>query len=131
MKRIGTGGPILAVVLALLPSGCGQPKPLLAGGKPVSHWLSALQDPDANVRKMAVTKLGNVGTAAPEALPAVLGALNDPHEAVRCEAILAVVKLGPAAGEAVPLLAKMKQADRNARVRSYAARALPKFQSGD
>lgn len=125
MRRIAIGGGILVYLLI----GCGQPKAMLAGGKPVSHWLKASQDPDPKVRKTAVAKLGNVGTADPAALPAVIGALKDPHDAVRREAILAVLKYGSAAREAVPQLIEMQRHDRNAQVRSYATQTLEKLQA--
>jgi vesicle coat complex subunit len=126
MKHIAIVGAGLVCLLI----GCGQPKAMLAGGKPVSHWLKALQDPDPKVRKTAVAKLGSVGTADTAALPAVLGALKDPHAAVRREAILAVLKCGPAASEAIPTLAEMQRNDRNPQVRSYAAQALGKLNGG-
>ncbi len=121
---------IVAASLVCLLSGCGQPKVMLAGGKPVSHWLQALQDPDPKVRKTAVAKLGTVGTAESAALPAVLGALKDPHAAVRREAILAVLNCGPAANEAIPILVEMQRSDRSPQVRSYAAQALAKLNDG-
>ena len=121
---------VAAVGLAVLASGCGQTQPTLAGGKPVSHWLQALQDPDPKVRKTAVSKLGNVGTADPAALPAVIGSLKDPDAGVRCAAILALVRSGPASEEAIPTLTEMQRNDRDAQVRSYAAQALEKLQGG-
>lgn len=126
MRRILMGGGILVILLM----GCGQPKATLAGGKSISHWLQALQAPDPTVRKTAVNKLGNIGTADPAALPAVVGALKDPDAAVRCEAILALLRNGPAAKEALPTLMEMQRSDRNAQVRSYAAQALAKLQRG-
>jgi HEAT repeat protein len=47
---------------------------------------------------------------------------------VRSAAILALLKLGPAADEAVPVLTEA-QKDRDALVRSYAARALRRIQN--
>jgi HEAT repeat protein len=124
MKHFAMSGGILVFLVI----GCGQPKPTVAGGKPVSHWLQSLQDPDPKVRKKSVTKLGNLGTADSAALPAVLGALKDPDATVRCEAILALVRNGPAASEAIPTLTAMQRNDQNAQVRSYAAQALEKLQ---
>jgi HEAT repeat protein len=121
---------VVVVGLAVLASGCGQAQPTLAGGKPVSHWLQALQDPDPKIRKTAVTKLGNVGTADPAALPAVLSSLKDPDAGVRRAAILALVKSDAAAGKAIPTLTEMQRNDRDAQVRSYAAQALAKLQGG-
>jgi HEAT repeat protein len=114
--------------LALLAAGCGEPAAMTAGGKPVSHWLQALQDPDARVRKKAVTKLGNVGTADPAAIPAVAAALKDRDARVRVEAALALLKLGPAAKEAEAALAEAARTDPDGRVRDCAARALANVQ---
>jgi HEAT repeat protein len=123
MRRMVMSGGILVFLLI----GCGQPKAMRAGGKPVSHWLQALQSPDPQVRKTAVNKLGNIGTADSAALPSVIGALKDPDATVRCEAILALLRNGPAVNEAIPTLLEMQRNDRNAQVRSYAAQALAKL----
>jgi HEAT repeat protein len=116
-------------VLTVAACGCGRATPTLAGGKPVSHWVEALQSPDHTARKHAVTRLGNVGRADPEAFPALLGALKDRDAAVRREAILAVMKAGPDAKEAVPVLTELQQKDRDSQVRTSAARALTAIQS--
>ena len=120
----------LLVVAAAGLSGCGTATPTLAGGKPVGHWIDALQSPDGATRKHAVAKLGNVGSADPVAFPAVLDALRDRDAAVRREAILAVMKFGRAAQEAVPCLTEMQQKDRDSQVRTYAARALAGIRDG-
>jgi HEAT repeat protein len=110
--------------VAVTACGCGRAAPTLAGGKPVHFWVEALQSPDAATRKHAVTKLGNVGSADPEAFPALLGALKDRDAGVRREAILAVMKCGPDAKEAEPVLTELQQKDRDSQVRTYAGRAL-------
>jgi len=120
--------PVLAV-LAVLLSGCGQTPPTLAGGRPVGHWVEALQSPDAKLRKEAAFKLGNVGPADPAAFPALVGALKDCDAAVRCEAILALLKFGRVALEAVPTLTELREHDRDPNVRDYAAKALEKLLS--
>jgi HEAT repeat protein len=122
---------VLVWAVALVAAGCGQTPATLAGGKPVSHWVAALKDSSAKVRKTAVLKLRNVGPADPAALPALIGALKDRDAEVRREAILALANYGPGAREAVPLLTDLKQKDANARVRSDAAQALEKLQSGE
>jgi HEAT repeat protein len=118
------GGSILVSLLI----GCSQPKTMLAGGKPVNYWLKALQSPDPKVRKTAVRKLGNIGSADAAVLPAINGALKDPDATVRCEAILALLRSGPGANQAIPTLREMQGTDRNPQVRSYAAQALAKLQ---
>jgi vesicle coat complex subunit len=120
MKRLA-----LTVVLAVLAGGCGH-APTLAGGKPVSYWVEALQGPDPKLRQTAVFKLGNVGPADPAALPAVQGALKDRDARVRCAAVVALMKFGPVSREAVPALNELRH-DRDAQVRAYAAAALGKL----
>jgi HEAT repeat protein len=117
---------LTACLLAAL-AGCGRTPPTLAGGKPVSYWLEAVRGPDARLRKTAVFKLGNVGPGEAAVVPALLGALKDRDAAVRREAILALMKCGPDARDAVPALTDLRQHDRDAQVRAYAARALEKL----
>jgi HEAT repeat protein len=113
--------------LVLLQPGCGQPDPPLSGGKPVSYWLEALQDKDATLRQKAVAKLGNVGATDAAVYPALTEALSDVDASVRGEAILALMKFGEGAKEAVPILADMERQDRDARVRTLAAKALARL----
>jgi HEAT repeat protein len=119
----------LAVVgLALWAGGCGKARPTTAGGKPVSHWVQALQDPDARLRKKAAQKLGNAGPADPAVVPALAGALKDRDARVRAEAALALMKMGPAAQGAIPALAEAHK-DPDPRVREYAVKALERVQA--
>jgi HEAT repeat protein len=119
--------PIVLVLLVIVVCGCSKGQPPLAGGKPVSHWVQALDNPDPKVRKTAATKLGNVGTADAEALPALMKALKDKDAKVRSEVILALVKFGPEARAACPALEEIQSNDGNAQVRAYAGRALEKL----
>ena len=116
------------VLLALAMSGCSKAGPTLAGGKPIDHWVAALQDPDAKLRKTAAQKIGNLGPAHPAAFPALHDALKDRDPGVRCEVILALVKFGPEAKEDLPTLAQLRKQDPNAKVRDYAARSLEKLE---
>jgi HEAT repeat protein len=125
VKRLG----VIAVLCGLL-IGCGKAQPTLSGGKPVEHWVQALKNPDARVRKEAASKLGNAGAANSAVLPALVTALKDPDAKVRCEVILALVKFGPDANEAVPILTELQKSDSDARVRTYAGEALEKIQKG-
>src|ERR1700730_17168731 len=104
-------------------SGCGQSAPTLAHGQPVEHWVQALRDPDAKVRKRAADVLGNVGAADATVVPALAGAVKDSDRAVREATVLALLKMGPAARDAMPALA-LASKDSDAKGRSHAARAL-------
>ncbi len=118
---------LLVCGLAALLSGCAKTPPTQAHGRPVEHWVQALRDPDARVRKKAVGALGNVGPADPAALPALTAAVRDPDAGVRNQAILALLKWGRDAREAVAVLEQARR-DRDPRVRANAATALEKIQ---
>lgn len=120
----------LAAVLAMALAGCsGTPAP--DTGARVRHWIATLHAPDARLRKEAAFKLGNLGLTDPATVVSALtAALNDADRRVRCEAILALVKCGPAAQQARGELSQLLRADRDARVRDYAAKALAKLDAG-
>jgi HEAT repeat protein len=109
-------------------AGCAKTGPVVAGGKTAAHWVKALKDPDAKQRRTAARKLGNIGTADPAALPALLEALKDNEAEVRQEAILSLVKFGTAASDAAPVLREMKERDPEPQVRIYAEKALKKIE---
>jgi HEAT repeat protein len=116
---------VLAVTLPiLLLGGCDTAQPTLAGAK----WAKALRDPDARMRRKAAFTLGNIGPSDAAVLPALMEALKDPVAEVRCEAILALMKCGSQARAAIPALTDVQDKDRDARVRSYAAKALRRLQ---
>ncbi|SRR5260370_743035 len=116
-------------ILAVLLAGCSQTAPPLSGGKPVDHWVKAMHEPDAGLRKTAVCKLGNAGAPDAEAWTAVCGALRDRDTVVRREAILAIMKCGPRAQEAIPVLGELERQDPDARVRLDAGKAAKKLRS--
>ncbi len=120
---------VAAAVLVPL-AGCGGPRPILAGGRPVGYWVRALRDPDAGLRVKAVFKLGNVGPADPAAYPAVAAALDDADARVRGAAVQAVLKFGDQAREAVPALERLARQDPDPRVRAYATKALSNLRVG-
>ena len=116
--------------LVALPAGCQRPRSVLAGGKPVRHWVEALRSGEARTRRQAALKLGNVGAGEPAVLPALLGALNDPDAGVRRAAILALLKCGPAARHGEPALAELGRRDPDPGVRACAEQALEKLRGG-
>ena len=113
----------LALLIAL--GGCGKAEPTV-GGQSVSHWAEALKSPDARLRKKAATKLGNVGTIDPAAVPALVGAVKDRDASVRAEAIVSLLRIGNDSPDTVAALKDAVQ-DRDATVRRYAAKALQKI----
>jgi HEAT repeat protein len=118
------------LISAAFALGCGPAAPTMAGGKPTSHWVDALRDPDPKKREEAVEKLGNVGSADPTAYPALVGALKDPSPRVRGAVVLALGKPGSAAKAAVPALQDLKEHDPDPGVRQYAAKALKNLTGG-
>ena len=119
---------IIVMVTGIALSGCTHKAgPALAGGKPPDYWIKNVTSPDKKLRKEAVEKLGNLGAASPEVLPALTGALHDADAQVRGEAVLALAKFGPDAKQAKPDLESLSQRDPDAKVRSYAAKALEKL----
>jgi HEAT repeat protein len=121
---------VVAVCLLATVGGCGDvPPPLVVHGKPVDHWVAALRDRDARVRKRAAEALGQAGPADPAVVPALTAAVRDRDAAVRAAAVLCLLRIGPAAREAVPALREVAQGDRDARVRGYAVKALDTIQA--
>jgi HEAT repeat protein len=115
---------LLGTCVATFVFGCHAQPPTVSGGKPVAHWLAAVNDPDARLRKAAVFKLGNIGPADAAAFPAVVAALGDREPAVQRAAIVALLKFGDQAKEAAPTLRAMHEHDPDAHVRDDAGRAL-------
>jgi HEAT repeat protein len=119
---------IILTVAGIALSGCTHKAgPALAGGKPPDYWVKNVTSPDKKLRKEAVEKLGNLGAASPEVLPALTSALHDADAQVRSEAVLALAKLGPNAKPAIHDLDALSQSDPDAKVRGYAAKALEKL----
>jgi HEAT repeat protein len=110
--------------------GCGKARPTLAGGKPLSHWIEAAQNPDAETRRQALFKLGNAGPADAEVLPTLMRALGDVDPGVRSEAILALVKMGPQSKKAIAVLTEMREQDSDGTVRYHAAKAVEMIAQG-
>lgn len=119
----------LAILYCL--AGCGPkvPAEYTVSGKPLEFWLDALSDSQPQVRVQAIRALGNVGPAAPEVIPALIGVLRDSDPAVRGQAALALLKFGPEAKSALPALTDAKN-DSDKTVRNFAAKALEKIQGG-
>ena len=115
--------------MAATVSGCGRDErgPLLAGGREVSSWVADLSDPNPQVRRQAVLKLGNVGDADPAAADGLAMALRDSDALVRRDAVHAVVKLKQPTEATLARLQEMNRTDPDATVRDFARRALAKL----
>src|SRR5262249_34935648 len=78
-----------------------QPPPVPDGraptyeGKTVAEWARDLKAPDSRVRGEAAAALGHFGSAAQDAVPALIGDLNDRAPAVRVEVTVTLGKIGP------------------------------------
>jgi hypothetical protein len=118
----------LAMLCLFSLMGCHKDQPLLAGGKPVGHWIERSRDPDDKVRREVVAKLGNVGNTDPAVLPALIAALKDKDPTVRREAIIGIVKYGPEATEAREPLMAVQMSDPDFNIRDFAARAVQKLE---
>jgi len=69
--------------------------------------IDALQDPESRTRAQIASALGQIGSNASNAVPALTGALADEWWYVRENAAIALGKLGPNASSAIPALAKL------------------------
>jgi HEAT repeat protein len=114
-------------LLACLLFGCSKHQPTLSGGKPISYWITSAASGDQKLRREAVAKLGNAGSADPGVVPALVTALHDADPQVRVGAIIALLKIGPQAKQAAGDLDVLARSDRDAKIRAYATRALEKL----
>jgi len=117
---------VLLLGLLSVSSGCGENPPLIARGKPVSHWLNEIKSPSAKARKQAAFSLGLVGARDASSIPALTDALKDSDAEVRRSAVLALLNIGTPARDALPALERARN-DSDAQVRTYAAKAIPKI----
>lgn len=125
-KWMRTTGTIALLTVA----GCNREErgPILAGGREVKSWVAELHDPNPQVRRQAVLKLGNVGDADSTVAEALGETLRDKDTIVRRDAVRAVAKL-PQASEAIMAQLKVvSESDRDPLVRDYAQRAIAHFQ---
>ncbi len=74
----------------------------------VLSLADTLQHGDLSERRFAVQALGRFGSAAADAVPALIETLDDEVSWVRNDAIIALGKIGPAAEAAIPALTAMQ-----------------------
>jgi HEAT repeat protein len=74
------------------------------GGKSTGEWVEQLRSRDSAQRLHAAKALGDRGTEAPVAVPALVDALRDEDAFVRREAAYSLGKIGPEARPAAPAL---------------------------
>ena len=132
LKLAGTAAAILllggaATYYAVSPSARERVRALVEGlgwaEKPVPDHVWKLKDTDSAVRSAAADALAGIGTAAKEAMPALIEALKNKDPGVRRVAASVLGIVGPEAREAAPALIRtLKDADPT--VRSLAAAAL-------
>jgi len=95
----------------------------------VSHQVDRLTDNDAATRRNAAFKIGHLGKAAVNAVPALTRALKDEDSSVRQFAAYALGRIGPVAKDALPALELMAKKDK-ADVRFAAQDAIRKIKPG-
>jgi HEAT repeat protein len=95
--------------------------------KPIGFWIESLRDRCFVMRCTAARALGGMGTAAEEAVPALLTLLADAEAGVRTEAIEALAAIGTPARDAVPALVGALN-DPNSFVRRAAVQALKQIE---
>jgi HEAT repeat protein len=108
--------------LALINNGTVSP-PLAPAGPAVGALLSALEDPDPGVRRVATSALGSCGTQGRLAVLSLAPTLADQDEAVRQGAAESLARLAASAEAALPALRKAL-GDAKESVRLEAAAAL-------
>jgi HEAT repeat protein len=93
-------------------------------GKPaVGMLISALDDPNPDVRHIAASALSRMGVIADEAVPSLVRTLDDTESPVRAAAANALGRIGPAARAAVDSL-QVRLKDTAIEVRKTCAEAL-------
>lgn len=99
---------ILTAVLLLLPiaSWAAEKAEPSHDGKPLSHWLKALNEGNAASRAKAAESLGKIGPAARDAVPDLVRAVRDADEELREQAVIALGEIGDhrASAALLPLL---------------------------
>lgn len=95
-RHTGRFMPLLAMVASLWAAGAGVEETADVHAR-VGRLVAALSGPEERIRAAAAGKLGELGPAAVEAIPALLKAFRDESGEVECYAVDAVVKIGPQA----------------------------------
>ena len=83
------------------------------GDAAVPALITALDDPDRDVRAQAARALARMGPQAEAAIPALIDALDDDNKEVRQGAARALGQIGPSAEDAVPALMQALKDPRN------------------
>jgi HEAT repeat protein len=73
-------------------------------GTSIADWVGELSSSDPIQRRLGAYALGEIGSAATEAVPDLTAALQDPVGFVRVWAAAALARVAPLSGEAVTVL---------------------------
>jgi len=119
---------LLAVSLLLISvfTSCSKKDLPRSGGRTAGYWAQVLRDePKAELRVKAATKLGPLVLIDNDAFPALLLALKDKDTAVRQAAVRSLgIYSGPKAGEVLPELRDVQEHDQTKSVREAATTAI-------
>jgi len=122
MMRIG--GPLLVVLLWL--GALGQAEEPEYKGHKLSVWVKELEAPNVTARSRAAQVLGEMGTKARSAAPALMRALKDLDWEVRRDAVVALAEVGGELKLTVPALTEALK-DSEQPVRLSAVKSLGKI----
>ncbi len=122
---------VIGFALLLLPAGSPRAEEPLHLGKPLSHWIGRLKEPQDLERVKAIHAIQGTahrlgGRSTEPAVPALLEATRDPSDWVRSRALAALATIGPsvpAVVQALPVFVAAL-ADPKADVRATAADAV-------
>jgi serine/threonine-protein kinase len=89
-----------------------------------SLWVESLKHSHVAVRAEAARALGDLGSAAKGAVPALVAALDDTDAEVRGGAVRALERIGSQATPAIPKLIRLSKSDESEPVRQLALHAL-------
>ncbi len=127
-----------AILAAMVPAGCGGPKPLddftpegrrAADVLALPNLVNGLKRKNVEARVMAATAIGDLGPTAKNAVPDLIEALKDRELSVRMAAANALGQIGPDARPAVAALGPL--AKLSGPMGEAAKKALARIEASD
>jgi hypothetical protein len=125
-RKVRSGILVIAILGAAAACvGCGSKPTYTSGGRTIAYWTEVLKQPDVEMRRKAVQKIGPLMLMDAGVLPATLAALKDEDVKVRLAAIRSLrLYSGPKAPQAVPALRDVQDNEKDKQVREAASDAI-------